>query len=219
MIRAIVFDMDGVLVDTEPLHIRAWKRLFGGMGVEVSEQEYLDAIGVADDDFVRKLIARHGLSHSVHEICGGKNSIYKEILREEVRPFPGALELLQALDGQCPLALVSSSWRADVDIVLDKFGLRGFFKVVVVKEDVRKRKPDPEAFLMAAQALGVDAEACVAIEDSISGVTAAKAAGMTCLAVTSSIDAARLRHADLVLADIRQVGEWILRQEGITARQ
>jgi len=202
-VRAVIFDMDGVLVDSERLHIDAWHVLFAQKGISVSEETFRNAIGQSDLSFLEELFAARGLRDEVIPWLLEKKVIFDRILRERGRLFPGARELVAALQGKYRLAVASSSWRGSVQIALETLGLIELFDDFVGKDDVTRHKPDPEVYLLAARRLDALPAECVAIEDSLYGIDAALAAGMRCIGVAHSLPAGRIRRADLVVDSLR----------------
>ena len=200
--RAVIFDLDGVMVDSEPLHIEAWKVLFARHGISVADEEHEHGIGMLDADWIRYIFARRGQQADPEWWQDAKRRIYRSILARNVRPFPGVAELVARLRGEFRLAVASSSWRENILTVVEAMGLRQCFDVFTGKEDVERHKPDPQAYQLTAAALGVSPAACTVIEDSLLGVRAAKAAGARCVAVTNSLPAERLAEADLVVASL-----------------
>ncbi len=182
MISAIIFDLDGLLADTEPLHFEAYRRAFAEHGVNLSENDYTEH-WVRQGGSAADFIATRGLRISAEAVRQAKVKAYSALLAKEIKPMPGAREALQRLRGRKRLALASSSYRADVDTVLAVLRLTDFFEATVAREDVRNLKPAPDPFLLAAQRLGLPAAACLVIEDAEKGVRGAHRAGMACIAV------------------------------------
>jgi len=203
-VRAVIFDFDGVICDTEPLHIKSWQILFALKGIDVTESELLAGIGVTDLNLLDGIFARRGMQESPAEWQLEKRSIYLDLLQGSVRTFPGALELVRALSRNWPMAIASSAWRAAIDIVTRRLDIGEHFRVIVGKEDVTAHKPAPEVFLTAASRLGVHPPDCAVIEDSPTGLQAAKAAGMRRVAVTNSFPAAELEDAHLIVHSLEE---------------
>lgn len=183
---AVIFDMDGVLADTEPIQEEALGAFLALQGKSLSPAENAAMIGLDYRAFWATLIERLGLDESIEECVRG----YEPILRPRLiglRAAPGAAELVSALRAvNVPLAVASSSFRPVVEMTLGAIGLRDAFKIVVSGEDVRRGKPAPDIYLLAADLLRVVPSRCVAVEDSPHGVRAATAAGMACLGVATS---------------------------------
>jgi len=200
--RAVIFDLDGVLVDSEPLHVEAWKVLFARQGITVSEEEYRHGIGMLDADWIRYLFERRGQEADPAWWQGAKRGVFQEILSRNVRPFPGVAALVRRLHREFPLAVASNSWRQNIETVLRAMHLRECFDVLTGLDDVTHHKPHPEAYLVTAAGLGLSPAACTVIEDSPLGLQAARAAGMRCIAVTHTLPGERLAGADLIVGSL-----------------
>lgn len=191
MIHAVIFDLDGLLADTECLHCRAYQMALLEHGVQLRDWDYAEhwvryGKGIAD------WIAMRGLELDPHALRLRKAQHYLDLLRSSLHPMEGALDLLELLHGRTKLALASSSYRDAIDGVLAGLGIRHFFKVIVSGLDVAYVKPAPDIFLKAARDLGVEPERCVVLEDAEKGVIAARLAGMRCIAVPNDYT----RHHD-----------------------
>jgi beta-phosphoglucomutase len=211
--RAVLFDCDGVIADSEPLHLRVFQEVLAPLGIAIDVAEYAERyLGYDDRGVFDAALRRHGLEPTparVATLVGAKAARFRRVLEAEVRIFPGVASLVGALAG-VPLAVVSGALRQEVEIILGRAGVRDAFTVVVAAEDVRTGKPDPEGFLVALAALraaygDLAAADCLVIEDAIAGIAAARAAGMRCLAVTTSYPAAALTEADRVVATLERL--------------
>ena len=202
---AAIFDLDGTLVLTEERNRVVWQRFFTAYDIEIT------------DEISRQLTGRRGLDalHDLTHLFPGREprDLLAEVLAHEladdlpeIGAVPGGADLVRALraDG-VPLALVTSATGHQVTQRLDSVGLGGCFDVVVTGADVSAGKPDPEGFVRASELLGVPAARCVGFEDSPAGVAAVKAAGMRCVAVTTTFDAEVLGAADVVVPDLTEV--------------
>ena len=182
--RAVVFDMDGLLLDTEILWHRAEVELFSRRGADFTWDDKMTVIGTSfaftADYFADRLGVPHeqgpGLVGEMIELMHGH-------LREQVESRPGAFELVERLRGHTRLGLASNSPRALVDTAMATARIGDAFDAIVTSDDVERPKPAPDLYLLACERLGVDPDEALALEDSASGVTAAKAAGLTCIAV------------------------------------
>ena len=201
--QAVIFDLDGVLVDSEDLHVDAWKTLFARHGIEVTDQEYRDAVGMLDADWIAGLFGRRGQQTDPAWWQAAKRRVYRGILAANVRLFPGVDVLVRALHAAgLRLAVASSSWRENIHTVLDAAGLAHCFAVLTGKEDVRRHKPHPEPYLRTARALAVPPAACTVVEDSDIGIEAARRAGMRCIAIPNSLPPEQLAAADAILPSL-----------------
>jgi len=207
--RAAVFDMDGVLIDSEPVHIESWVRLFEREGVNANGIDFQTAIGLTDEAFLLKLRGEGRLEGEVQRLCAAKQEIYSRIYEDRFRPQPGARETVVHFSRRMPVAIATSDWRENAFRAVALLGLDGILSVVLCRDDVERCKPDPEIYLAAAKALKVSPEDCLGVEDSPSGVKAVKAAGMKCAAVTSSVPASWLCEADWIIPGVEQLPEAI----------
>ncbi len=201
MLKAVIFDMDGVIIDSEPLHMEAWRRLLEMHGIDTGEVDFHDLVGKGEVECFKS----YNMEGNSATLISEKQGIYKELLKDKLAPFPGVIDLIKTLHKKFVLAVASNDFRENSLFALDRLKLRNYFRVIVGKEDVRHPKPDPEMYLMTAERLGMAPSSCLVIEDSIVGVEAAKSAGMKCIAVTNSFPAEKLRKADVVIKDIVDV--------------
>lgn len=188
MEKCVIFDMDGVIVDSEPIHQECERNMFRMFGITVSKEEHNTLVGTTDETIWSQLKATHRLSVSVSEAIKLKKTLYMHYLKNEARiaPIPHVSTLIAALNKNgFLLALASSSPMEQIQYILHKLRLTHYFKTIVSGEDVNKGKPDPEIFLKAASSIGVDPSSCVVIEDSFNGVSAAISAGMKCIGYRS----------------------------------
>jgi HAD superfamily hydrolase (TIGR01509 family) len=215
---AVVFDMDGVLLDSEPLHHLVVNELLAEHGVRVDDALYRRYLGTTLEDTWADLIHRFGLPGTVADYRDRYDAAILEAYRRHAVPAPGALDLVQGLRARgVKLAVASSSRTAWVETALARLGLAAAFAAVVTGDMVTRGKPAPEIYLLAAQRLGVAPERCLAIEDARAGVAAARAAGMTVVAVrTPYTDGLPFAGAERVLDALTEFEYgWI--ERGVTA--
>ena len=209
--HAIIFDMDGVIVDSEPLHERAFLEVLEEIGFgRTHDIDFPAYYGKSDLIVWRDFIARHHPAQSLEELLGRKEEKFGALLQKEEPIFPGLLELLTRLSPRYPLAVASGSRHPTINAVLAMRGLRRFFRVVVSSEDVPHGKPAPDIFLRTAELLGVAPRGCCVIEDSASGVEAALAAGMTVVAITNSLPGEKLARATSVVETYEELERLLL---------
>jgi beta-phosphoglucomutase-like phosphatase (HAD superfamily) len=198
-IGAILFDMDGVLMDSEPLHLRATQLTLGDRARSFTARDNEAFIGATDPEMFRVLRIMFDLEPSTAELVSRKREHLIALVRAEGRRLPGVPEVpLQLRGAGLRLGLVSASARPVIDAVLEAVGLSGSFDTVVSGDEVARGKPAPDGFLMAARRLAMDPERCFVVEDSRNGVLAAKAAGMTVAVVPGPATA----HQDFSPADL-----------------
>jgi HAD superfamily hydrolase (TIGR01509 family) len=216
MLRTVIFDFNGIIVDDEPIHFKLFQKVLGEEGILLTEQDYYarylgfddrgaftagfrDSGRPLDDAKLRQLVER-------------KAVYYQDAIRNHVSIFPGAKRLISTLAETHPLAVASGALRNEIETILETAGLLHYFTIIVSAEDVRQGKPEPEIFLKVLAALNerehnnrIDATECVVIEDSKEGIRGARRAGMKCLAVTNSHPAELLGDADAVVSSLVQV--------------
>jgi HAD superfamily hydrolase (TIGR01509 family) len=181
---AIIFDMDGVLLDSEPLHFAALSSVLADDGVSLSRAENEAFIGLTVEATFGALIARYALPRSMAEYIHAYDAAVLAVLEVTRQPAEGVLDLLRAAHARgMHLALASSSRRVWVDATLRSIGLNEAFEVIVSGDDVQHGKPDPEIYLLAASRLGLPPKQCLAIEDAPNGVLSARRAGMPVIGV------------------------------------
>ena len=200
--RGVIFDMDGVLINSEPLHLQATQEILAQHGITLTETDYFTRyIAYSDWEIMELLLpdraARPGAA-------AAKGRRYLEMITAGIPSFPDGLDLLSRTDGW-RVGLATGSMRSEAELALSSLGIRQRFHAVVTREDCEKGKPDPEPFLRTARGLRLPPYRCLVVEDTPGGVRAAKAAGMTCVAVTHSCPRESLAEADLVVDDLRAV--------------
>ncbi|MDD2542571.1 MAG: HAD family phosphatase [Desulfuromonadaceae bacterium] len=207
--EAVIFDFDGVIVDTEPLHYAAFQFTLEPFGLHFSWQEYIETyIGFDDRDAFKHAFFLTGttLSHDqLHRLIEQKAAFFEKVIMSGVSPYPGVLDLIFYLHAhKYPLAICSGALRSDIDPILAMLGISDIFDIIVTADDVAASKPDPECYQLAFQRLqavhqySFSIEATIAIEDTPAGISAAKAAGLMVCAVTNSYPADRLSQATFV---------------------
>lgn len=221
LLRAIIFDFDGIIVNSEPLIMRLTQQMAVQAGYQLSEAEYyhkflaLDDRGIAEHIF---LCLGHPVDHArCQQLVEWKKHAYMEAIKDGLPPFPDAIEFVRRMAAQYPLAIASGSLRAEIEYLLGKIGLRDQFKLLVTADDVARSKPDPEVFLLALTRLRqmvfnaennhapLQPSECLVIEDAAAGVDAAHSAGMKCMALAHSLPLDVIGHAEWVYDNFGQV--------------
>ena len=203
MKKAVIFDMDGVIAETEHAHIVAEKQTMLKYGIKISEDELHEYTGTTAKVMFTSLIKKHRLDTTFDRIFKEKEEILFKLLEEDVQPTKGVIDLLRKLRKmKVKLAVASSSHKRMIEYVLKKLEIIDFFDSIVGAEDIDRSKPDPEIFLISAKRLNVKPEECIVVEDSKLGVEAAKKAGMKCLGyINPSSGKQDLSKADFVAED------------------
>ena len=203
----VVWDVDGVLVDSYKPHLESWQKTAEKLGVSYTEEDFLSGFGKTSREHLKENFGANMSDDQIAEIEGDKEALYRDMVAEDFPAMPGARELIQALkDADFKIALATSGPAANLMLAVRLMKLQPFLSAVVSGADVTKGKPDPEIFLKAAKNCGVKPERCVAIEDSQFGVEAAKAAGMGCLGLLSTgHEKTELDEADRVVETLEGV--------------
>ncbi|MCJ8152417.1 HAD family phosphatase [Chryseobacterium sp. SSA4.19] len=199
-LKAVLFDMDGVIVDTEPLHRKAYFKTFEDLGIQVSEGMYTSFTGASTKRVCETLINEFNLSQTRENIASIKRNYFKDCFYNdnEFDLIPGVRELIQHYyENGITLILASSATMTTINMVFEKFGLEQYFKGKISGADLKESKPHPEVFLLAAEMAGEPAENCMVIEDSTNGILAAHRAHIFCAAYRSP----HSKNQDYTLAD------------------
>ena len=214
MATAIVFDFDGVLADSEPLHFAAYQEVFSSLDVELTREEYYtNYLGYDDRGVFRKLGAAHGWALDdgrVEALLEEKGRIFDAVIQRTDVLYPGAAECVHRLAAHFPLGIASGALRYEIEMVLKRAGLDRRFRFIIGAGDTPNSKPSPDPYIRAAELHGVSASACVAIEDSRWGIESAKAAGMKCVGITTTYPAPELRSADHIIDSLEEFSHQLI---------
>ena len=212
MLDAVIFDFDGIIVDTEPLHYKAFQELLVPLGLGYSWERYLeDYLGFDDRDAFRESFRAAGrplCAEELKNLMDGKAEAFLHIVSVGVAPFSGVVELIRSISGTLPLALCSGALRGDIDPILVQLGLVGAFDTLVTADEVAASKPDPESYRLAVARLQelypgrINPARSLAIEDTPAGILSATGAGLRVLAVTNSYPQERLTGACRVVTSL-----------------
>jgi beta-phosphoglucomutase len=215
--EAVIFDFDGVIVDTEPLHYKAFQGVLEPLGIGFPWQEYVDTyMGFDDRDAFAEAFRAHGRildEHKLKDLMASKSGIFHDVIRDGVHAYPGAVALITSLHASgIPLAISSGALLSDIAPILLRLDIARCFPHIVTADDVRKSKPDPESYLLAWERLShahpeklSTPTKCLAIEDTPAGIRSAKRAGLSVLAVTNSYEANELAEADSITDSLEYV--------------
>jgi|Deesub1362B_J571_1020462.scaffolds.fasta_scaffold28914_2 beta-phosphoglucomutase len=208
MKQAVLFDLDGVLIDSMPYHVRAWQEVFRDYGVEIQPEEIYAREGTRTADLARILIQKHGLSLSeedIQQLIHRKSQVYNTISRAEL--MPGAVDLVEELRRRrLRLAIVTSTFRDNLMRILPPDFVRQF-DAIVCGGDVTLGKPHPQPYLLAAEKVETEPQACVGVENAPVGIQAVKAAGMRCVALATTQQPEKLKEADFIFDNISHLLE------------
>ena len=183
-LQAVIFDLDGLMVDSEPLAEWAWSQVLASYGHKLDDQTFRDVLGLRVADSARVMCQRYGLPISPEEACAERDRLFLEAIPTRLRACRGLYPLLDELTARkLPLGLATSGHRRYVTLALRTLGLEGRFRAIATGDEVSRGKPAPDIYLLAAERLGVPHDRCLALEDSLLGVESALAAGMACVVV------------------------------------
>lgn len=202
MIKAVIFDMDGVITKTQAIQSTAESKVFASIGIKISPREIIDKYsGWKDWDMFKDMVNQHKTKKSVEALRQQKWAlVYKEISKKPVPVVPGVLSFIEKLQQSgYPLAIASATNRKFITKILTGLHIKEKFKIIVSGDEVKQGKPNPEIFLLAASKLETPPELCLVIEDAQNGVRAAKTARMKCIAITTSFTKDELQEADRVI--------------------
>ena len=204
--RAVIWDMDGVIADTAPYHMKAWQEVFQKRQVAYTEEDFKRNFGKRNDTIIKNILGGNIPQSEIDSIGSEKEQRFRQKARHNLKPLPGAIELITSLkEHDFDIALASSAPVENIQLIIRELGIENYFQAIISGKEVAEGKPSPLGFLLAAEKLGVEPENCIVIEDAIAGVAAAKRAGMHCLAVTNSHPRTSLKEADLVVDTLEAV--------------
>jgi beta-phosphoglucomutase len=204
-IQAVIWDLDGVIIDSADEHRRAWQRLAREEGIVMTDADFWATFGRRNDD-IFAMIWGEMPPERAKELADRKEMYFRELIRESAAPLPGSIELMRGLHEAGFLqALASSTPIENIQLISDVLGLKHYLTVIVSGETVPRGKPAPDIFLKAASELHMEPSKCLVIEDAVAGVQAAHAAGMRCIAVAGDRDLPGLREAELMVKDLTEV--------------
>ena len=201
MTGAVLWDMDGTLVDSEEYHWLSWRDTMQLEGVSITHDQFLKTFGQRNDSILPQWLNAGATPESIIRIGDSKEELYRKLVHEgRIEPLPGVLDWIERLREQgWRQAVASSAPRKNIEVVLDAMGLAGFFDALVSAEDVTAGKPDPQVFQKGAERLGIAPARCIVVEDAVPGVEAARRAGMRCIGVSRT---AALTGADVVVRSL-----------------
>jgi len=217
LLDAMIYDFDGVVVDSEPVHLMCFREALSPLGVELTVEDYYSKyLGFDDHDCFAAALQDHGVAFSeelIAELTAQKTVLVKQAFARSIQPLPGAVELIRcAFNAGIPLGMCSGALREEIHIAARTLGILESFAAIVTAEDVRRSKPDPEGYVLALRKLSeatgrpLVGDRTVVVEDTAAGVESAKAAGMRVLAVTNSCPAGTLARADRIVDSLTEIG-------------
>ena len=205
IVRAVIWDLDGVIIDSADSHRKAWYRLAQDLNIPYSDEQFWATFGWRNDAIIPTMVGE-ATPERIEELADRKEAYFRDYARHTIAFLPGAEELLAALHkAGYPQALASSTPRENIVLISEVLGLERYLNALVSGEEVARGKPAPDVFLKAADSLGVAPTRCLVIEDAVAGIEAARAGGMRSIAVAGERDLPGLRAATLVVKDLTEV--------------
>jgi len=203
---AVIFDMDGVIVDNMEYHKKAWGIFLKKYAPDIDVEEFSEHFGKVNKDLLKIVFQREVSDEEESRFGEEKEALYREIYAEDVAPTGGLVDFLQELrENSVKTAVASAAPKVNVDFVFEKTGLRQYFDVSIDANDVTRGKPDPEIYLKAAEKLNCPPEACLVFEDSVPGIQAGRNAGMRVIGVATSHPADKLKDTEFVIRDFTEI--------------
>lgn len=199
-IKALIFDMDGVLIDSEPVHLRAYQKFFLEYGIEYTEADNSEFLGQKDIEIADRVIARYKLPLTREKFVAKKEEVFQSLIIADPVARDGLIETLEAAtDLELKLAVASSATLGSIKLIVNVLDISRYFHSLTSGDEVQNGKPAPDVYLLAAERLGVPPQSCLVIEDTDAGVQAAKSANMRCIAIPCDAT----RHQEHRLADAK----------------
>ena len=203
--QAVIFDLDGTLIDNNEFHLKTWRLYLQQAGREVSEEEYNANInGRTNKDVIQYIYGKEITEEEILRHTLEKEAIYREIYNPYIKPVEGLLDFLEILNNeQIPMAIATSGIQVNIDFMLEHIPIKKYFKEIVNSAHIQKGKPDPEIYLKTASLLEIEPSHCLVFEDAVVGIKSAKSAGMKVIAISTTHPKAELSEADLIIDDFR----------------
>ena len=206
MIKAIVFDFDGVLADSEPLHLRAYQKVLSAMGITLTTEDYYTRyLGYDDEGVFTRVAAEHGLpmdDRRLQAFVAEKALVFDEAIESEDILYPGAAACVTRMAARYPLGIASGALRHEIEAILRSASLLEHFRFIVGSGDAAQSKPAPDPYRRAAELHGLAPGECAAIEDSRWGIVSAKSAGLACIGLTTTYPRSHLTDADWIVESL-----------------
>lgn len=204
--RAVIFDLDGVIVDTGPYHKQSWYDLAKKYDFQMTDQLFYDTFGMQNHEIIPRLAGHQLSDEQLKQMADWKEHRYRQLIAGSVVPMDGVIELVSELKKSgFALAIGTSAPKENLDLILENIDLRKYFDAYVIGPEVENSKPASDTFVLAAKKLCVSPGLCVVVEDAVVGVKAAKAAKMSVVAVTTTTTREKLKSADLIVESLSEL--------------
>ncbi|MBN2127516.1 MAG: HAD family phosphatase [Candidatus Diapherotrites archaeon] len=206
LIKCIIFDMDGVIADAVEAHVKAEKQALNEIGLNVSEEFFYAHIGIPSKETMNELIQKNNIKADLNKLNERKSELVMEFVKKNIKPIPGAKELIQRLhENKFKLCVGSSARKKEIELILTSLNVKQYFNSITSVDEVSFGKPDPSIFLKAAGKEKTKPENCLVIEDSPYGIQATKRAGMKCIGFKSIKNKLDLSEANLIVSDLNEI--------------
>jgi beta-phosphoglucomutase family hydrolase len=202
--RAVLWDMDGTLIDSEEFHWISWRNALANEGIAITREQFLSSFGQRNDSIIPQWLGAATTPERIQRIANAKEELYRDLVRKKgISPLPGVANWVQRLHEQGWLqAIASAAPRPNIEVVLEALGAAKCFQAIVSAEDVHRGKPDPEVYLTAASRVGASPDRCIVVEDAVAGVEGARSAGMRSIGVSHN---GKQLPADVVVQSLDQL--------------
>ncbi len=206
MIKAILFDFDGVIIDSGDLHYKAWQIFCSHFNKVMTYEEFKEGFGRTNRDILNDILGRKLTEEEISSYSEQKEEIFRNLAKSNIKLIDGAVDFIKKVKAEGKLiALVSSTPRKNIDFILKEVKLNNYFDAIISAEDVKDGKPNPECYIRAANKLGIIPQDCLVIEDAIAGIQAALRAGMKCIAITTTQPADKLVEANYIVNSFSEI--------------
>jgi beta-phosphoglucomutase len=205
--KAVIFDLDGTILDNNPFHLKSWKEYLKQIGREMTDEEFNEKLnGRTNKDVVRYLYGNDLSEEQIWKHTNDKEALYRQMYKPYIQPVPGLVGLLEILHQQnIPMAIATSGIKVNIEFMFENVPIRKYFKAVVDSSYITHGKPHPEIFLKTAELLGISPAGCLVFEDAVVGIKSAKSAGMKVIAVETTESREALKIADMIIGDYREL--------------
>lgn len=199
--KAVIFDLDGTILDNNAFHLKTWKQYLKDIGREMTDEEFNKHLnGRTNKDVVRYLYGEQSSDEEITRHTLAKESLYRKLYKPFIKPVEGLTELLAVLNQEgVPMAIATSGIKPNIEFMFENVPIKKYFKIVVDSSFISRGKPDPEIFLKAAEFLNMPPAECLVFEDAVVGINSAKAAGMRVIAIATTEPKQELKDADMII--------------------
>ncbi|MFX1311553.1 MAG: HAD family hydrolase [Promethearchaeota archaeon] len=202
----VIFDMDGVLADTGPIHFQSWVKMAKEIGIKFTQDLFKQTFGQQSPTIVKKLVGSEIEETLILEWANLKESYYREMVKDKLEPLPGVINIIKDLNSEgFKLAIGSSGPSENVELLLRTLKIKNFFDIIITAAEVKKGKPEPDVFLIAAKSLNINPNNCIVVEDAPVGIQAANNAGMKSIALMTTHNKEELLDANIIVKNLSYI--------------